>query len=58
MSGGVSTSKAIPAKDIKVAEAEASLRTDNFGTTPEGRAAQQKAHQRARAQLRIARKAG
>lgn len=52
----VLTSKAIPAKDIKVADAEAVLRSDKVETTPEGREAQQKAQQRARVQLRIAHK--
>ncbi len=50
----VLTSKAMAAKDIKVADAEAALRSEKVETTPEGRAAQQKAQERARAQLRIA----
>lgn len=52
----VLTSKAIPAKDIKVADAEAVLHSHKIETTDEGRAALDKAQQRARAQLRIARK--
>ena len=52
----VLTSKAIPAKDIKTADAEAVLRSGKVETTPEGRAAQQKAQEKARVQLRIARK--
>ncbi len=50
----VLTSKAIPAKDIKVADAQAVLRSDKIETTPEGRQKQEKAQERARAQLRIA----
>lgn len=53
----VLTSKATAARDIKVGEAEAILRKDDFGTTPEARAAEHKAHERARAQIRIAQKA-
>ena len=52
----VLTSKAIPAKDIKTAAADAVLNSPKIETTPEGRDAQEKAQQRARAQLRIARK--
>ena len=52
----VLTSKAIPAGDIKVADAETVLRDAKVELTPEGREAQQKAQQRARAQLRIAQK--
>jgi F-type H+-transporting ATPase subunit epsilon len=50
----VLTSKAIPAKDIKVGEAEAALRSEKIETTTEGRAALEKTQERARAQLRIA----
>ena len=50
----VLTSKAIPAKDIKVEAANEVLRAPKVETTPEGQAAQEKAQQRARAQLRIA----
>ena len=50
----VLTSKAVAAKDIKVAEAESLLKSPKVETTPEGQAAQEKAQQRARAQLRIA----
>lgn len=52
----VLTSKALEASHIKSADAEAVLRADKTETTPEARDAQQKAQQRARAQLRIARK--
>jgi F-type H+-transporting ATPase subunit epsilon len=52
----VLTSKAMAARDIKVADAEAVLRSEKIETTPEGRAAQEKAQERARAQLRIAQK--
>jgi F-type H+-transporting ATPase subunit epsilon len=52
----VLTSKAILAKDIKVADAESVLKSHRIETTPEGQAAQEKAQQRARAQLRIAAK--
>ena len=52
----VLTSKAIPAKDIKVAEAENVLRTHKVETTPEGQAALEKAQQRARVQIHIAEK--
>jgi F-type H+-transporting ATPase subunit epsilon len=53
----VLTSKAIPVKDIKVADAESVLRSTKIETTPEGLEAQYKAQQRARAQLRLAQKA-
>ncbi len=52
----VLTSKAIPIKEIKVADAESVLKAPRVETTPEGREAQQKAQQRARVQIRIARK--
>jgi F-type H+-transporting ATPase subunit epsilon len=52
----VLTSKAIPVKEIKVADAETVLKSPKVETTPEGQEAQQKAQQRARAQLRIAQK--
>jgi F-type H+-transporting ATPase subunit epsilon len=52
----VLTSKAIPVKDIKIADAESVLKSPKVETTPEGQEAQQKAQQRARAQLRIAQK--
>lgn len=50
----VLTSKAIPAKDIKVADAQAVLNSTKVETTAEGRDAQTKAQQRARVQLRLA----
>ena len=50
----VLTSKAIQAKDINVQEARAVLSSHKVESTPEGQATQQKAQQRARAQLRIA----
>ncbi len=53
----VLTSKAIPAKDIKVQDAETVLNTQKIEMTPEGQDAQVKAQQRARVQLRIAEKA-
>ncbi|HZZ79301.1 MAG TPA: ATP synthase F1 subunit epsilon [Gemmataceae bacterium] len=49
----VLTSKAVPAKEIKLENAENVLRTPKIETTPEGMAAQEKAQQRARAQIRI-----
>lgn len=52
----VLTSKAIAAKDIKVAEAQAVLQSTSPATTAESQEAQQKAQQRARAQVRIAQK--
>ena len=52
----VLTSKAIPAKDIKVADAQAVLNSTKVETTAEGREAQTKAQQRARVQLRVAQK--
>lgn len=52
----VLTAKAIPAKDIKVADAENVLKSTKIETTPDGQASQEKAQQRARAQLRIAEK--
>lgn len=52
----VLTSKAIPAKDIKVGDAEAVLMTVKVETTPAGLEAEYKSQQRARAQLRIASK--
>jgi F-type H+-transporting ATPase subunit epsilon len=52
----VLTAKAIPAKDINIAQAEELLRTHKIETTPDAQAAQEKAQQRARAQLRIAQK--
>ncbi|HMF29394.1 MAG TPA: hypothetical protein VKE42_11515, partial [Candidatus Cybelea sp.] len=52
----VLTSNAIPAKDIKVAEVEAVLRSTKVEATLEGREAHDKAQQRARVQLRIAQK--
>jgi F-type H+-transporting ATPase subunit epsilon len=48
------TSKAMEVKDIKIAEAEETLRSAKMEATPEGQEAQYKAQQRARAQLRIA----
>jgi F-type H+-transporting ATPase subunit epsilon len=51
----VLTAKAVPAKDIKVAEAESVLRS-KVETTAGNREAQDKAQQRARVQLRIAQK--
>lgn len=52
----VLTSKAIAAGEIKTAAAQEVLRSAKVETTPEGQEAQQKAQQRARAQLRIAQK--
>ena len=52
----VLTSKAIPSKDIKTAAAQEVLRSAKPEPTPEGQAAQEKAQQRARAQIRIAQK--
>ena len=52
----VLTSKAIAAKDIKVADAQAVLQSTSPATTAESQEAQQKAQQRARAQVRIAEK--
>ena len=52
----VLTSKAIPAKDIKVAAAREVLQSPKVEPTSEGQQAQEKAEQRARAQLRIAEK--
>lgn len=52
----VLTSKAVPSKDIKVEAAQEVLRSTKVETTPEGQEKQQKAQQRARAQLRIAQK--
>jgi F-type H+-transporting ATPase subunit epsilon len=52
----VLTSKAIPVKNIKVAEAESVLRSHKVETTPEGQAAWEKAQQRARVQIHIAQK--
>jgi F-type H+-transporting ATPase subunit epsilon len=52
----VLTSKAILAKDIKVADAQAVLHSTKVETTPEGRETQIKAQQRARVQLRVAQK--
>ncbi len=53
----VLTAKAIPVKDIKTADAESALSSQKVELTPEGREAQHKAQQRARAQIRIAQKA-
>ena len=53
----VLTSKALAASDIKTDAALQVLRSPKVETTPEGQEAQQKAQQRARAQLRIAEKA-
>jgi F-type H+-transporting ATPase subunit epsilon len=53
----VLTSKAISAGDIKKDAANETLRTMKAETTVEGQDAQQRAHERARAQLRIAQKA-
>jgi F-type H+-transporting ATPase subunit epsilon len=52
----VLTSKAIPAKDIKVADAQAVLSSSKVETTAEGRETQIKAQERARVQLRVAKK--
>jgi F-type H+-transporting ATPase subunit epsilon len=52
----VLTSKAIDVKEINVAAAEAALKTEKTETTPEGLDAQAKNQQRARTQIRIARK--
>jgi F-type H+-transporting ATPase subunit epsilon len=52
----VLTAKAIPAKEINVAQAEEVLKTHKVEITPDAQAAQEKAQQRARAQLRIAQK--
>jgi F-type H+-transporting ATPase subunit epsilon len=52
----VLTSKAMDVKDIKVADAEAVLNSESADTTPEAMAAHDKAQQRARVQLRLARK--
>jgi F-type H+-transporting ATPase subunit epsilon len=52
----VLTAKAIPAKDINVGQAEEVLRTHKIEVTPDAQAAQEKAQQRARAQLRIVQK--
>jgi len=52
----VLTSKAVSAKDVKVADAEAVLSSTKVELTPEGQEAKHKAQQRARAQLRIAQK--
>jgi F-type H+-transporting ATPase subunit epsilon len=50
------TSKAVPAKEIRVAAAQDLLKTAKVETTPEGQESLQKAQQRARTQLRIAQK--
>ena len=52
----VLTSKAIAAKDIKIVDAQAVLQSAAPASTAETQEAQQKAQQRARAQLRIAQK--
>ena len=52
----VLTSKAIPAANIKIAEAESVLRAHKVETTPEGQAAWEKAQQRARVQIHLAKK--
>jgi F-type H+-transporting ATPase subunit epsilon len=52
----VLTSKAVPAREIKTDAAREVLRSTKVEATPEGQEAQQKAQQRARAQLRIAEK--
>jgi F-type H+-transporting ATPase subunit epsilon len=52
----VLTSKAMDVKDIKVADAEEVLRSGNTEATPEGQQAIEKAQQRARVQLRLAKK--
>jgi F-type H+-transporting ATPase subunit epsilon len=51
----VLTSKAMEVRDIKVADAEAVLRSSRAEPTPAGQEAQEKAQQRARVQLRLAR---
>ena len=53
----VLTSKAIDVKEIKVAEAEAVLKAVPADTTPEAMETHQKAEQRARVQIRLAKKA-
>src|SRR5437762_9483063 len=50
----VLTSKAMDLKDIKVADAEAVLRTPPADTTPAAMEAHHKAEQRARVQIRLA----
>ncbi len=50
----VLTSKAIAVKDINIDQAEEMLRNARIETTPEAQAEQEKAQQRARAQIRIA----
>ncbi len=50
----VLTSKAIPAAEIKTEAAQEVLRSPKVESTPEGQDAQQKAQERARAQLRVA----
>ena len=52
----VLTSKAIPAKDIKIDAAKQVLKSERVETTPEGQETLYKAQLRARAQLRIAEK--
>jgi F-type H+-transporting ATPase subunit epsilon len=52
----VLTSKAVDVKDLKVADAHAVLTSGKPQTTQEGQAAQDKAQQRARVQLRLAQK--
>ena len=52
----VLTSKAVPVQDIKIAAAEEVLKTPKVETTSAGQEAHMKAQQRARTQLRLARK--
>ena len=52
----VLTAKAIAAKDIKIDEAQAVLKTTKIETTVAGQEAQSNAHERARAQVRIGQK--
>jgi F-type H+-transporting ATPase subunit epsilon len=52
----VLTPKAIAAKDLKIAEAQAVLQANEPASTPEAQDARYKAQQRARAQVRVAQK--
>ena len=52
----VLTSKAMDVKDIKVADAQAVIKSASVATTPEAQESQSKAQQRARVQLRLAQK--
>jgi F-type H+-transporting ATPase subunit epsilon len=55
----VLTSKALPAEEVKLADAEAALQSaQGVAPTPEARETQIKMQERARAQIRIAQKGG